>query len=328
MIWLFNVHPVALLLALVLLCSPSPGQETEDYFRSSVVRITASDGTIGSGFIVEVSQAVFVLTVSRILEKGDETPTVEFHVGPGRSYRSMIEGIQDGDEGLALLRIEAPFPAGLAALSAAQVSPVVGQSIQVLGFPYSRENRLAVVSGSVSSRSGWNTVVVTEPAGDGSLGGPVVSGGGSVVGVLTRAEAGLGTATMASIAQVFLEGYGLNWGAPGLPPPPSDIEGPIFGEEYIGPPNRYECSRERSTDVLVIKWGQESPYQLDDLVFFTRDDRGVQRQYLIADRMSRATASWIPKLMAVGRRVRLKYVLCEKGAKRYLTYIEPLPARR
>jgi len=313
---------VALLLALGL---PSPAQTTED-FRRGVVRITASDGTVGSGFIVEVSpEAAFVLTVSHILEKGNETPEVEFQKRPNRSFRSVIEGTGSGDEGLALLRVAAPFSIGLAALSAAQVSPEIGQSIQVLGFPYSEENRFSVFPGIISSRSGWN-IGINAPVGDGSSGGPVVSTDGAVVGILTRGGAGLGTATMASIAQVFLEGYGLNWGTPGLPPPPSDIKGPILRKRdlFREEEGEFGCVPDGGTyEVLMMK-------AVNNNVFHMRDESsGVQQKYIVSElRRTRAAASRLRITMVPGRRLRIQYTSCGMGGYRHLTYIEPLPASR
>ncbi len=193
-----------------LLCPRSWAQNAEKLKRS-VVRITASDGTIGSGFVVEVSpEAVFLVTVSHILEKGDDSPSVEFEIAPRRSYRAVIEDTDAGAEGLALLRVAAPFPSGLAALPAAQDEPDITQSIQVVGFPHSMGNRFSVLPGSVVSRAG-SKIEIAAQVGDGNSGGPVLSNG-RVVGIVIRGGAGFGTATLASIVKIYLEGNGIDWG--------------------------------------------------------------------------------------------------------------------
>ena len=210
---------IALLLVLGVFSPRGWAQTAEDYKRS-VVRITASDGTSGSGFVVEVSpEAVFLVSVSHILENGDASPSVRFEIAPRNSYTAVIEDTEAGAEGLALLRVSAPFPSGLAALPAAQGVIEIGQSIQVVGFPYSMDKRFSMLPGSIASRAGSN-IRIAAAVGDGNSGGPVLSNGG-VVGIVTRGGAGLGTATLASIVKIYLEGNDVDWGSSTTVRPPA-----------------------------------------------------------------------------------------------------------
>ena len=184
-----------------------------------MVRITASDGTIGSGFVVDVRpEAVFVVTVSHILEKGDDTPSVEFGAGPQRTNDAVIVDRQEGDEGLALLRVAAPLPNGLAVLMGEDDAPKLRDTVEVLGFPYATQNRFTVWPGTVSSRAGVN-IIVAAPIDDANSGGPVLAGG-KVVGIVTRGGSGLGTATLALIVKTYLEGNGVDWGSSTTVRPP------------------------------------------------------------------------------------------------------------
>ncbi len=245
-----------------LLCPRSWAQNAENLKRS-VVRITASDGTIGSGFVVEVSpEAVFLVTVSHILEKGDDSPSVEFEIPPRRSYRAVIKDrdTDAGAEGLALLRVAAPFPSGLAALPAAQDVPEITQSIQVVGFPYSMGNRFSVLPGSVTSRAG-SKIRITAPVGDGSSGGPVLSNG-RVVGIVTRGGGGLGTATLASIVKIYLKGNDIDWEGmtiAGRPNVPSQGRGDLGSSDILVDP-RTGLMWTRTDNGYDIKWHGADQY--------------------------------------------------------------------
>ena len=216
-------------MALVLLLGLSSpwafGQSAEDLQRG-VVRITASNGSIGSGFVVELRpDAVFVVSVSHILEKGDDSPSVEFGAGPQRSYEAVIVDAQEGDEGLALLRVAPPVPDGLAVLAVEDDAPKLRDTVEVLGFPFATQNRFTVWPGTVSSRAGVN-IIIAAPIDDANSGGPVLADG-KVVGIVTRGGSGLGTATLALIVKTYLEGNGVDWGSsttvrpPPLPPKPT-----------------------------------------------------------------------------------------------------------
>ena len=241
---------IALLLVLGVVSPRGWAQTAEDYKRS-VVRITASDGTIGSGFVVEVSpEAVFLVSVSHILEKGDATPKVEFEIAPRKSYDGVILDTQDGGDGLALLRVSAPFPGGLAAFPPAQDAPAIAQSIQVVGFPHSQGNRFSVLPGSVASRVGSN-IGIAAPVGDGNSGGPVLSNGG-VVGIVTRGGGGLGTATLASIVKIYLEGNGVDWGSGDRQPPPREV---------VAAP-KPGALKDNSTDGLKYVWVPPGTFEM------------------------------------------------------------------
>jgi len=122
---------------------------------------------------------------------------------------------------------------------------------------------------------------------------------------------------------------------PDLPPPPPDIEAQdsskiIIEEDELFPEGfsaETGCELKKGfKNLIVIKKEQEDSLSVE-LSYYLADSSGIEEKYYLnSESLSNATRSWLPIIMAPGRRLKIKYAVCGNGASKYLAYIQPLRA--
>jgi hypothetical protein len=110
--------------------------------------------------------------------------------------------------------------------------------------------------------------------------------------------------------------------APPVPGPETAAEPPIVLAEQGGP----GCEPATAIfEAMVAAVGEDSLEGTTEKPLFLQDPDGVVRKYYLdlgavpEDRRAR-----LPEMIAVGQRLKVRYVTCGSGGFRYLTFLQPL----
>lgn len=198
-------------IALFLTPAGAGAQDIERLLPGVVKLVALPEGgseRTGTGIIVKIEAgAAYILTASHVIE-GDPAPRVEFHGRRGRFVRARTLHLEGGqDNGLALLLVEGSdnLPAGLTSLRLSSSSPRIGESVSAIGHPAGRDWQ--VINVNVAGRAG-KEITLSQGLDEGNSGGPLLKAD-EVVGVVTTVGQ-LGYATPSLIAQIYLDGNGVN----------------------------------------------------------------------------------------------------------------------
>jgi hypothetical protein len=114
-----------------------------------------------------------------------------------------------------------------------------------------------------------------------------------------------------------------------LPPPPPNISAPSLTSDELfsgklGPETG--CYSDGKAHIMTVaKAGQEDLYSGNEPPhFFLIDESGIKARIYLEESISNATASWIPRIMVPGRKLKVEYAQCGNGGIKTFTYIEAL----
>lgn len=164
----------------------------------------------GTAFVVSLGSSTAYLITSAHVVAGENSPTVRFAVAPDQPPgRVTIHKLtaEDKQHGLAILKVERP-PAGVKALAPASVPPI-GTRVLIAGYPapdYELEVRDPVIS-----RFDGLDLILSQAAGEGFSGGPVLLGS-AVVG-LYFGFTDTGKAAKATFVDLYLRENHIPWSA-------------------------------------------------------------------------------------------------------------------
>jgi hypothetical protein len=213
--------------------------------KRSIVRIVSTlrsesgevQRTTGTGFVVRVdSDLVYIVTASHVIGS-DPAPLVEFYSRRNRLVTASIVNLEGDDpRGIGLIAVprKESIPQGLEPLPFATVDELKGgHDVVAIGFGRG-QGAWAVIRANVASIDGRD-IKLDGRIEEGNSGGPILKDG-RVVGLITRAQGGLGLATPASIVELVLRGWGLAVSRSDtlVAPPP-----PIRPTETVGSDKRY-----------------------------------------------------------------------------------------
>lgn len=218
---------VASVVVLVLLCADARlhAQGLDDATLDAMVLIvgTRGDETLrGSGFIVALSpdrSIATILTSSHVIAGARFTAT--FYADPNQTPVPVTEVIQldqENRDGLGLFRVRRDVPPNATALQIMDRGdpfPLRGQSVQLLGYP-----NMGPLSTATRGYAGQNNslYLVDLGVGEGSSGGPVLSGG-KVFGLVTNTTELQTSVVPFAMLRLFLEGARVPLTAPVRTPP-------------------------------------------------------------------------------------------------------------
>ena len=191
---------------------------------------TRGDETLrGSGFIVALSPdrtIATILTSSHVI--AGARFTVTFYADPNQTPVPVTEVIQldqENRDGLGLFRVRRDVPANATALEIMDRGdpfPLRGQSVQLLGYP-----NMGPLSTATRGYAGQNNslYLVDLGVGEGSSGGPVLSGG-KVFGLVTNTTDLQTSVVPFAMLRLFLEGARVPLAAPVRTPAPLPVPTP------------------------------------------------------------------------------------------------------
>jgi Tol biopolymer transport system component len=173
---------------------------------------------VASGFVVAADG--YLVTCAQPLRGA---AIIQATVG-GKSHHASLLANDDAHD-LALLKVDAR---DLPALTVGDSDPVaVGDDVRILSYPVAEmlgqgvKIMRGVVTGRVS-RGGQNLIESDTVVNPGSSGGPLVNGGGQVIGIVNSNLAGgdagkVGLAVPSSILRAMLRAHGVDPGTPAAP---------------------------------------------------------------------------------------------------------------
>ncbi len=214
------------------LSRPSRAQGLDDAKLDAMVLIVGNRGgeTLrGSGFIVSLDRdrsIATILTSSHVI--AGATFSVTFYADPNQTPVPVSEVIQldqENRDGLGLFRVRRDVPPTATALeimSRDDPFPQRGQSLQLLGYP--NMGPLSTATRGYSGQSN-SLYLVDLGVGEGSSGGPVLSGG-KVFGVVTNTTDLQTAAVPFAMIRLFLEGARIQLPAATRTPAPTATAAP------------------------------------------------------------------------------------------------------
>ncbi len=151
----------------------------------------ANSSVLGSGFVVNFSQAFYVITNFHVVS-GVSGVTVTFQNGD--AYPATVVG-SDGYSDLAVLKLNAPASEFHPLQVASSSLLVVGEPVAVIGNPFGLSGSMTVgivsqlgrtVSESLAGNFAIaNVIQFSAPINPGNSGGPLLNADGAVVGITT-----------------------------------------------------------------------------------------------------------------------------------------------
>lgn len=206
--------PITLVAYLVMTFAPVSiewveAQSVVDDLRPGVVKLTAQvmgKNKVGTGFLVRLEkESAYIVTAAHVIQ-GDAHPRVSFYNAPDRSYLARIIGIEDGDDGLAVVVVRELLPVGLKTLTFdIGMRLDEGTPINLIGFPPNLHTSWTVMRGNFNGFKG-RQLTFQAPVNEGHSGGPLLVRG-RVAGVVTRGDGQYGFAVPFQIVLLTLRGW-------------------------------------------------------------------------------------------------------------------------
>ncbi|OAI13787.1 MULTISPECIES: SUMF1/EgtB/PvdO family nonheme iron enzyme [Methylomonas] len=191
------------------LIAGSAWAENYDALRAGIVKVTTTDGRIGTGFVVQIDgNNAYVVTASHVVE-GEQNPALTLFQRQNDPLRGQVIHLEGGDpRGLALVKINGNLPSGLVALPLAADNVRPDESIVLIGFPLGGGAWMPVVGqvGTPNNKDMTMSAIIEE----GNSGGPVLYNR-QVAGVVMKqsGEKTFGKAVPISIVKTTLENWGV-----------------------------------------------------------------------------------------------------------------------
>ncbi|WP_426994681.1 SUMF1/EgtB/PvdO family nonheme iron enzyme [Methylomonas sp. CM2] len=191
------------------LIAGSAWAENYDALRAGIVKVTTTDGRIGTGFVVQIDgNNAYVVTASHVVE-GEQNPALTLYQRQNDPLRGQVIHLEGGDpRGLALVKINGNLPSGLVALPLAADNVRPDESIVLIGFPLGGGAWMPVVGqvGTPNNKDMTMSAIIEE----GNSGGPVLYNR-QVAGVVMKqsGEKTFGKAVPISIVKTTLENWGV-----------------------------------------------------------------------------------------------------------------------
>jgi formylglycine-generating enzyme required for sulfatase activity len=194
------------------LIAGSAWAENYDALRAGIVKVTTTDGRIGTGFVVQIDgNNAYVVTASHVVE-GEQNPALTLYQRQNDPLRGQVLHMEGGDpRGLALVKISGNLPSGLTVLPLAAENVRPDESIVLIGFPLGGGAWMPVIGqvGTPNNKDMTMSAIVE----DGNSGGPVLYNR-QVAGVVMKqsGEKTFGKAVPISIVKTTLENWGVGVG--------------------------------------------------------------------------------------------------------------------